>query len=169
MQIRIRKVQVRDHATTRQLVFEAFKGNEPEETALFLDALRADSCILGEWLIEDVTGAVAHIVFSRVYVERFDGTRVGAAMLTPLAVRPDRQRTGLGLRLMQFAIDKLEAKGEALFFVLGHPSYYPRAGFRSDLAAGVECPWGIMPAFMARGHDVPTGKLILPKSIAEAH
>ena len=36
MQILIRKVQVQDHLTTRQLVYKAFKGAEPEETALFL-------------------------------------------------------------------------------------------------------------------------------------
>ncbi len=169
MQILIRKVQVQDHLTTRQLVYKAFKGAEPEETALFLDNLRADNCILGEWLAENITGVVAHIVFSRVYVERMDGSQVSAAMLTPLAVRPDCQRMGLGLRLMQFSLEKLEAEGEALFFVLGHPSYYPRAGFHSDLALTVDSPWGLKSAFMARGRNIPIGKLLLPKSIAEAH
>jgi putative acetyltransferase len=169
MEIKFRKVRTQDHELTRDLVYEAFKGHEPEETAVFLDALRADTCILGEWLAEDASGAIGHIVFSRVWVERPDGSRVSAAMLTPLAVRSDRQRSGLGTQLMAVALGALEAEGEQLFFVLGHPGYYPRVGFRSDLTATIESPWHNEPAFMVRGRTVPAGRLILPKSIAAAH
>jgi putative acetyltransferase len=89
-------------------------------------------------------------------------------MLTPLAVRPDRQREGLGTNLMKFALEALEHSGESLFLVLGHPTYYPRVGFQSDLAVSVESPWAKTPAFMARGTSIPAGRLVLPKSIAAA-
>jgi putative acetyltransferase len=104
-----------------------------------------------------------------VWVEERDGNRIDAAMLTPLAVRPDRQREGLGKCLMEFSLKALELRGESLFFVLGHPGYYPLVGFRSDLSATVESPWSGKPSFMVRGATVPTGKLLLPKSIADAH
>ena len=168
MQLRVRKAQVADHPATRQLVHDAFAA-DPEGTASFLDALRADNCVLGEWLAEEERGVVAHVAFSRVWVEPESGNLIRAAMLTPLSVRPDRQRSGLGRKLMEHALAELETAGEALFFVLGHPSYYPRVGFRSDLAATIASPWSGRPAFMVRGNDVPTGKLILPRSIAEAH
>jgi putative acetyltransferase len=164
--MRFRPAVESDYANTRQLVEDAFR---PEDVVTFLDALRADGCILGEWLAEAQDLPIGHIVFSRVWVERSDGVRHKAAMLTPLAVRPDRQREGVGLKLMNFALAALEARGEHLFFVLGHPTYYPRAGFRSAEAQKVQSPWRGEPAFMVRGASVPTGRLLLPKSIAEAH
>jgi putative acetyltransferase len=89
-------------------------------------------------------------------------------MLTPLAVRPDRQRVGIGSRLMDFALKSLEARGEALFFVIGHPEYYPRAGFCSAAARRVASRWSGRPSFMARG-VVPEGRLVLPAVISDAH
>jgi predicted N-acetyltransferase YhbS len=89
MEIAIRPVERHDYASTRKVVDDAFR---PEDVVTFLDALRADGCILREWLAEDSSGPAAHIVFSRVWVEQPDGNRTKAAILTPLAVRPDRQR-----------------------------------------------------------------------------
>jgi putative acetyltransferase len=169
MEAEFRPVDSRDHVATRKLVYDAFRSTGSEETAAFLDALRAEGCILGEWLAEDPSGPIGHIVFSRVWLEQPNGDRLKAAMLTPLAVRPDRQRRGTGLRLMDHALKELESRGETLFFVLGHPNYYPRAGFRAAAAAEVESPWSGNPAFMVRGRNVPAGRLIMPSAIADAH
>lgn len=160
----IRLATNQDHASTRRVVDQAFR---PEDVVTFLDALRADGCILDEWIAEDESGLLGHIVFSRAWVEQQNGERLPAANLTPLAVRPDRQRSGVGTALMDFAIKELEARGETLFLVLGHPDYYPRAGFRADLAAKVENPWPGNPAFMARAEVAPEGKLILPQPIID--
>lgn len=165
MEVVFRKVDPRDHAATRQVVDVAFR---PEDVVTFLDALRSDVCVLGEWLAEDFTGPVGLIVFSRVWVDQSSRDRLPAAMLTPLAVRPDRQRLGIGTRLMDHALRAMEANGENLFFVLGHPSYYPRAGFTRELAAKVASPWPGNPAFMARASIAPVGRLVLPSVIAGA-
>src|SRR5262245_58455641 len=99
MEVWFRRVDTRDQAATRKVVDDAFRAKGAENTAAFLDALRADGCILGEWLAEDASGPVGHIVFSRVWLEQRNRDRLSAAMLTPLAVRPDRQRAGIGTRL----------------------------------------------------------------------
>lgn len=164
--LRFRAIGRGDQEATRKLVDDAFK---PEDVVSFLDGLRADDCILGEWIAEDSSGPVGHIVFSRVWVEQPDGSRLDAAMLTPLAVRPDRQRRGIGTRLMDHALRALEKRGETLFFVIGHPAYYPRAGFQSEAAMRVESPWPGSRAFMARGARVPEGRLVMPAVIADAH
>jgi putative acetyltransferase len=169
MEVDFRPVDIRDHAATRKLVYDAFRSTGSEETAAFLDALRAEGCVLGEWLAEDPSGPIGHIVFSRVWLEQPNGDRLKAAMLTPLAVRPDRQRLGTGLRLMDHALKELESRGETLFFVLGHPNYYPRAGFRAAAAVDVESPWSGKPAFMVRARTVPVGRLVMPSVIADAH
>src|SRR5438105_1607106 len=120
MTVLFRAAGPRDHASTRQVVDAAFR---PEDVVTFLDALWADGCVLGEWLAEDSSGPIALIVFSRVWIAPRHGKRLGAAILTPLAVRPDRQRLGIGRQLMDYALKSLEARGETRFFVLGHPSY----------------------------------------------
>jgi putative acetyltransferase len=166
MKVVFRAAGPRDRASTRQVVDAAFR---PEDVVTFLDALRADGCILGEWLAEDSSGPIALIVFSRVWIAQQNGGQLDAAMLTPLAVRPDRQRLGIGTQLMDYALKSLEARGETLFFVLGHPRFYPRAGFSSILAQTVTSPWSGNPAFMARGTFMPEGRLMLPGAIADAH
>lgn len=90
-------------------------------------------------------------------------------MLTPLAVRPDRQRQGVGVGLINHSLAALETRGENLFFVLGHSTYYPRAGIESKAAEKVVSPWQGRAAFMVRGAPVPAGRLILPSVIADAH
>jgi putative acetyltransferase len=166
MEVVFRAVRPDDHASTRQVVDAAFR---PEDVVTFLDALRADGCILGEWLAEDSSGTVGVIVFSRVWVEQQNGERFSGAMLPPLAVRPDCQSLGIGRQLMDHALKSLEARRETLFFVLGHPGYYPQAGFSATLAQNVTSPWSGNPAFMARGMLVPEGRLVLPAVIADAH
>ncbi|MBS0244333.1 MAG: N-acetyltransferase [Proteobacteria bacterium] len=165
----IRRATAEDAAASRALAEAAFHDSEPTETVEFLDRLRNDDCILAEWVAEAGGEIVGHIVFSRAWIETDKGSSVAAAMLTPLAVRPDRQRTGIGQRLMAQALAELDAAGERIFLVLGHPEYYPRAGFTAERAARIATPWGSTPAFMARGDAIPAGRLILPRSIAEAH
>ena len=163
--LRLRAARRADHASTRELVHAAFW---PDDVETFLDALRGDTCILGEWLAEDGSGTVGHIVFSRVHVETGGGA-LRAAMLTPLAVRPDQQRRGIGLRLTNHALRALEDRGETLFLVLGHPAYYPKAGFSAALAAHIVSPWPGNPAFMARCPFALSGRLIMPAVIVDAH
>ena len=162
----IRKVRSDEYAITRELVDEAFK---PEDVMTFLDALRADGCILGEWLAEVEGTVVGHIAFSRVWVDQADGSRVDAAILTPLAVRPDYQRKGIGTKLTNQSLAELELHGETLFFVLGHPEYYPRLGFHSASAQIIDSKWPNEPAFMVRGTVTPNSRLALPAVIADAH
>lgn len=71
--------------------------------------------------------------------------------------------------LMDHALRTLEGRGENLFFVIGHPTYYPRAGFRSVSAESIESPWSGNPAFMVRSAFTPVGRLVLPSVIADAH
>ena len=162
MDITYRPVERADHALTRDLVDQAFR---PEDVASFLDGLRADGCILGEWMAEDTNGPLGHIVYSRVWIEQDNGERQPAVMLTPLAVKPDQQRQGIGQGLMAHTLQILEQRGETIFFVLGHPEYYPKAGFSSDLGGRIASPWPGNPAFMARGQVPSKGRLILPPAI----
>jgi len=80
MDVRFRSAGLDDRASTRQVVDAAFR---PEDVVTFLDALRADACVLGEWLAEDSSGPIGLVVFSRVWVEQQNGDRLKAALLSP--------------------------------------------------------------------------------------
>lgn len=160
-----RQATDRDRNVTRAIVERAFAS---DAEALFLDRLRGDPCLIGEWLAEDGGEVIAHIAFSRVWIDPPSGARVPAALLAPLAVLPERQRRGVGAGLTQFALQDLEARGELLFLVLGHPAYYPRFGFRRVESSEIMGPWTGRPSFMVRGEHVPIGRLVLPAVIAAA-
>ena len=164
--VTIRLATTNDHAPTRDIVDLAF---QPEDVVTFLDRLREDGCILDEWVAEVEGKVIGHIVFSRAWIDTLDGERLPAANLTPLAVHPDHQRQGVGTALMNHALAALEDRGATLFLVLGHPGYYPRAGFDSLLAKKIENPWQGNPAFMVRADGAPEGKLILPRPLTDDH
>ena len=50
----------------------------------------------------------------------------------PVAVRPDRQRSGIGQALIRAGLERLRATGAQGCVVLGDPAYYVRFGFKSD-------------------------------------
>jgi putative acetyltransferase len=54
----------------------------------------------------------------------------GILGLGPMAVRPDRQRRGIGSLLIRRGLARCRALGHGAVVVLGHPDYYPRFGFR---------------------------------------
>jgi putative acetyltransferase len=60
--------------------------------------------------------------------------------LTPVAVRPDRQRRGIGTAVVRAAVTAADERGEPLVLVEGIPAYYPRFGFVSATALGLERP-----------------------------
>lgn len=58
--------------------------------------------------------------------------------LAPLAIVPKRQHEGIGSSLTRVSLGMAEQRGEPLVLVLGHPEYYPKFGFESARAKGIE-------------------------------
>jgi predicted N-acetyltransferase YhbS len=53
-----------------------------------------------------------------------------ALLLGPLAVHPDRQGLGIGLKLMREGLARARAQGHGLVLLVGDEPYYARVGFR---------------------------------------
>ncbi len=71
--------------------------------------------------------------------------------LAPMAVLPEHQRDGIGARLVEEGVVRLERAGCPFVIVLGHPGYYPRFGFERASAHGIRCQWPVPDeAFMIR-------------------
>lgn len=100
---------------------------------------------------------VGHVLLSRMQVEG-DGRSFRALGLGPVAVMPERQKQGIGSALICKALERAEAGGEEIVFVLGDPDYYRRFGFTPEAAAPFASPYA-GPYFMARVFrvDLPAG------------
>lgn len=84
-------------------------------------------------LVAEVDGrAVGHALFSPRRLSIL-GEVVPAVNVAPVGVRPEYQRAGVGGALMRRGLEVSAAKGCQLAFLLGHPEYYPRFGFATNV------------------------------------
>lgn len=142
----IRRERDRDVAAVRSIVSEAFaRGTDstpPVEVGL-LDALRCDGwqprlCLVA---VDPATDEV----LGQVTVTRGHVDSVPALGLGPIAVRPDRQRAGVGSALMHGVVAAAGARDETTIALLGEPHFYRRFGFRAASDVGIRAPdpaWG---------------------------
>jgi putative acetyltransferase len=135
--LRVRREVATDVSGTREVVAAAF-GEEP--VAELLDAMRCSSAWLGLSYVAEESGAViGHVSFTRGWLDA-PSRVVEVLVLSPLSVRPDRQRLGVGGRLVSEALEALAARGEPLVFLEGDPGYYPRLGFVPGATLGFTAP-----------------------------
>jgi putative acetyltransferase len=140
---RVRYARPADHAAIAEVVGGAFSRTDEAD---LVAQLRADGDMLFELVATDDDGMIGgHILFSRLWADR---TGLYGA-LAPLAVRPERQREGLGSTLVRAGLDCAREFGCHGLLVLGDPAYYGRFGFSADAAAEVVAPFRGMPAFQA--------------------
>lgn len=146
----IRPERDADRPVIAEVVRAAFVGHS-DEVATFVERLRASEQFVPELALvaEDSSGVIAHVILSWVGVE--GGSRPRILNLTPMSVRPDRQRLGVGARLIREALARAEDAGEPAVMVQGHPSYYPRFGFERASALGFVAPYPMLDeAFMVK-------------------
>jgi putative acetyltransferase len=140
-----RREQAGDHGAIH-VVNEAAFGRLDE--AHLVDRLRTEGAVLASFVAEFDNRIVGHVLFSRMLILSETGP-LPAVALAPLAVAPQHQRLRIGGRLVRHGLEWLRGRGEQVVIVLGHPDYYPRFGFSSDLARGIESPFPAE-ALMAR-------------------
>jgi len=135
MALEIRPERPEDAGAIAAVVAAAF---EDVSVAEFAARIRSSPGYVPEltFVGEEDGEVVGFTMLSRVSLE--DGRPL--LILTPMAVRPDRQRQGIGLALVKAAIAAAEARGEPLLLVEGVPAYYPRFGFSSATGLGLLRP-----------------------------
>ena len=129
----IRRERPGDEPAIREVNEQAF--GQPDEARL-VDRVRplADPYI--SLVAHDESRVIGHVLFTPVTVR--DGVADWSALgMGPVAVRPDRQRRGVGSALILAGLEKCLEAGESVVFVLGDPGYYVRFGFRSAIALGL--------------------------------
>ena len=82
-----------------------------------------------------------HVLFTNAILD--DCEDMPVSLLAPVAVLPQVQKSGIGGKLISKGLQLLSDREVKLVFVLGHPEYYPRFGFRPAGALGFEPPYPI--------------------------
>ena len=102
----IRPEREADHPVIAEVVRAAFVGH-PHEVASFVERIRESDQSIPElaFVAEDSSGVIAHVMLSWVGVE--GASRPGILNLTPMSVRPDRQRIGVGAQLIRDALGRV--------------------------------------------------------------
>jgi putative acetyltransferase len=130
----IRPERAEDEQELAALIDAAFGDTE---TSAFTAAIRASPGYVPEltFVADDDGEPIGFTMLSYVKAGERD-----VLVLTPMAVRPDRQRAGVGKQVVRAAIAAAEARREPVVLVEGVPSYYPQFGFRSASELGFERP-----------------------------
>lgn len=126
--LRIRNEEPRDTAAIHALVESAFApvGYSSGNEARIVDALRAAGALTISLVVEEAGTLVGHVALSPVTIDGHDGAWLG---LGPVSVRPDRQREGIGARIVKASLEQARALDAAACVVFGEPAYYGRFGF----------------------------------------
>jgi predicted N-acetyltransferase YhbS len=93
-------------------------------------------------LAHDAGQSIGHVLFTRVRIPGC-AAPLTAHILAPLGVLPEAQGRGTGAALVRHGLSLLAGFGSALVFVLGHPAYYPRFGFKPAGPLGFAAPYPI--------------------------
>jgi putative acetyltransferase len=138
-EIDIRPEEPGDEAGIARVDDDAF--GQPDESRL-VDALRRAGHRTISLVAVDDAVIVGHILFSPVSIEP-NGWDVHALGLGPMAVLPDRQRQGIGSRLVIAGLQECRRHGCAAVVVVGHPEFYRRFGFQPGHVYGLRCEYDV--------------------------
>ncbi len=131
--MRIRWELPTEHEAVRRVNRQAF-GREDE--GALVDALRENGAVICSLVAEENDAVVGHVLFSPATLSNGNAGQTVAA-LGPVAVLPERWRRGIGDALIRVGLDICREQGYGIAVVLGHPTYYPRFGFRPSRPLGI--------------------------------
>lgn len=132
----IRPEMTSDQRAVQEINTAAF---EEDAEAKLVDALRENAEHYVAFVAEVEGRVVGHICFSEM-------TCAGNARLmglAPMAVLPDFQSKGIGSALVTAGLEACREMGMDGVAVLGHPTYYPRFGFKPASAFGIKCVYDV--------------------------
>ncbi|OHV71846.1 GNAT family N-acetyltransferase [Ensifer sp. LCM 4579] len=122
-----------DRGAIGALTAAAFAGHPHSDQTepLIIERLRAGGALSLSLVAEEEGEVIGHVAFSPVTITP---AAAGWYGLGPVAVRPDRQRRGVGSALIRRGLDMLRGSGAAGCVLVGEPAYYQKFGFRNEPA-----------------------------------
>ncbi len=167
MEITVRSEQVADYARIAEINALAFAAyiQEPQSRSFvsefaMVDGLRHSANFDPELsLVAEVAGEVVGHALFYPFPMLVGGQELLAVSLGPIAVGPAHQKTGIGGALIEAGHHIAREKGHAFAFLLGHPSYYPRFGYQTNMFGAC--------ALKIKRADIPAGEIQLQERLVE--
>ncbi|GAA3256938.1 GNAT family N-acetyltransferase [Dactylosporangium siamense] len=165
----IRSVMPAEELVAEEVVSAAF-GEPPDGRVVQMMRALQTSGAARASLVAVVDGElVGHVGLSRGWV---DARRelVEVMVLSPLSVRPDLQRKGIGTALVAAALETAADRGAPAVFLEGSPEYYGRRGFTFASPLGFDPPStrvpdpGFLVALLSSHQPWMVGRLIYPEA-----
>lgn len=143
--MRFRTVKSSESNAIQQLFVDVFSSSEGEQEGLVLGRFvkqlieTTDNADLFGFVADDGQQVVGAVFFSRL---RWDGENsLNAFILSPMAVRTDRQQTGIGQSLVRHGLVELRKAGVAFVTTYGDPAFYSKVGFQSITPDRIAAPF----------------------------
>lgn len=120
----------------------AFQG---EAEAQLVDSVRNSPDFVRDLsLVAEINGRiVGHALLSKIKLTR-DGAAHPALALGPMSVVPSQSHRGIGLALIEAAVNRAKGMRYTAIVVAGHPEYFERYGFKPstefNLSANLNLP-----------------------------
>jgi putative acetyltransferase len=127
----IRSERTGDESAIASLIERAFALAEHSDgtEAEIVGRLRKAGALTVSLAAVEGKEIIGHAAFSPVTI---DGRDIRWFGLGPVAVAPQRQRVGVGAKLIEEGLVQLRQMGANGCVVLGEPAYYGRFGFRAE-------------------------------------
>jgi len=153
MDLEVRAEAPGDQDAVHAVVRAAFDGGQRpghaagDRVVALLAALRRDHCWrdLSLVAVRDGREVLGHVAMTAAWVDA-PSRLVDVLVLSPLSVRPDVQRRGVGRALIEGAVAAAGEAGHPLVFLEGDPAYYSRRGFVAGAGLGFTPPSIRIPA-----------------------
>lgn len=135
--MQIRTETKNDYKHVFNLNYTAF-GNRDDEAKLVERIRFSDSFIPELSIVADDQGEiVGHLLLSKAKIINENGEKE-VVVLAPVAVLPEFQKKGIGIKLIEEGLKRAKDLGYGLVLLIGHPAYYPKFGFQPARAHGLE-------------------------------
>ncbi|MFP7300177.1 GNAT family N-acetyltransferase [Neobacillus niacini] len=142
----IRQEVPSDYRNTEEVIKSAFANVEisDKKEHELVSRLRNSKAFIPELSLiavhQETHEILGHILLSRIEIKNGHSS-VGSLALAPVSVLPEYQNQGIGKLLIERSLTIAKNIGFHSVVVLGHPTYYPKLGFKPS------SQWGITPPF----------------------
>lgn len=141
--VRTRDERDADHAVVGRLIDAAF-ADGGRVSAVWADV--RDRGLVRASVVAVADGEVCgHVGLSHAWLDA-RARLVDVLVLSPLSVRPDRQRRGIGTVLVEAALEAAASLRAPALFLEGDPAFYGRRGFAPAADEGCAAPSRRTPA-----------------------
>lgn len=137
----VRQVTKVDYPTVYKLIKTAFETAEHRDgdEQDFAVNLRNDENYIPELdLVAEFDGQlIGHIMFTKTYVTKPDGSKYDTLLVAPLSVLLECRSMGAGSALMKEGFRIAATMGYGTAFLIGDPNYYQRFGYKPSHLYGI--------------------------------